>query len=703
MKELLFEIGTEEIPSNFLSGLIRGLEELAGRLLTEGRLGFKGLRTLGAPRRLVLHVEELAEAQEPLITKVFGPAERVAFKEGRPTRAAEGFARGQGVSLEKLKIEETERGRYLFVERREEGKETGEFLKELLPRLVRELPSPKSMRWGEGELRFVRPIHWFACVFGSKVIEFELGGIKSSGSSRGHRFLSPGVFSFKNFRDYLQKAGECFVMVEPEERRARIAELIEEKASELGGEALEDPELLETVTNLVEWPVAVAGSFDSKFLSLPKEVLISSLRDHQRCFSVVGPGGKLLAHFISISNTSPQDEAVVRAGNERVVRARLADADFFFHEDLKHPLEHFREALKGVIFQADLGTSFEKAERIERLALFLAEKLHAGDGEVFSMTRRAAQLCKADLTTHMVGEFPELQGVMGREYARLQGEGEEVARAIWEHYLPRSAEDEFPGRGPGALIGMADRLDTIAGYVGLGITPTGSEDPFGLRRSARALLGTLRVNGYRVELHTLAGEALRLLQGKVPRSGEEVQAQILDFLRTRLHHLFLGEGYRYDLVDAVLSARFEDVVEAEGRLRALSGLSREEGFEALTTTFKRVVNIIHQSGVLSKDDFRGTLLLSFPVESSLFSEPTERELFGLVEESRGDIEESFARESWEEALGRVAGLRKTVDKFFDDVLVMAPEERVKENRLNLLATIGAFFTRIADFSKIVSG
>ncbi|MFQ6116976.1 MAG: glycine--tRNA ligase subunit beta, partial [Candidatus Bipolaricaulia bacterium] len=315
---IALKLSTPQKRRNYYETSYGELGELAGRLFTEGRLAFRGLRTLGTPRRLVLHVEELAEAQEPLITKVIGPAERVAFEEGKPTRAAEGFARAQGVSLEELKIAETERGRYLSIERREEGRETGELLKELLPRLVRELPSPKSMRWGEGELRFVRPIHWVACLFGGEVIEFELEGIRSSGSSRGHRFLSPGTFSFKNFRDYLQGARERFVLVEPEERRGRIAELIEEKARELGGEALKEVELLETVGNLVEWPVAISGSFDPKFLSLPKEVLISALRDHQRCFSLIGPGGELLPHFISISNTTPQDEAVVRAGNERV-------------------------------------------------------------------------------------------------------------------------------------------------------------------------------------------------------------------------------------------------------------------------------------------------------------------------------------------------------------------------------------------------
>lgn len=689
-KELFLEIGTEEIPSGFLARVLEDLRKIAEGAFAGARLSHGEIRALGTPRRLVLTVEEVAEQQEPLEEQVMGPAKRLAFDEaGQPTQAAVGFAKGQGVDIESLLTVETDKGEYVAALRKEEGGMAEEILSSLLPDLISGLGFPKSMRWGEGDFRFARPIHWVVALYGGGLIPFEVGGIRSGIHSRGHRFMAPEDFEVRRVDSFIDDARDRFVIVDPEERLTLISQLCQAVAREAGGEILKDGELLEEVAGLVEYPTPVLGRIEVDYLNLPREVLITAMKHHQRYFPVVDEKGNLLPNFVAVSNTRADEPDTIRAGNERVLRARLADADYFYREDLKHPLKDYVESLKDVIFQKDLGTSFEKIERIVRMSQWLANRL---DPETSKSTVRAAWLCKADLETQMVYEFPELQGIMGREYALKGGEEEEVCRAIYEHYKPRGAEDGYPSAGPASFVAIADKLDTIIGYAGLGTLPSGSEDPYGLRRAARGVLGTLLEHGYRIDMGELIQAAAEPLADQLNQSDPAALAEkSWEFLASRIENLLFAEGYRVDLVRSVLEARSgrRDVVDIRNRLDALAAISTDADFEPLTTTFKRVMNIIPDGEVPA-------------VESRYLKEKAEQSLYAIYSERAENISNLLERKDYVAALREIAGLRPAVDRFFDDVLVMDKDETLKNNRLGLLSAIGLLFARIADFTKIVS-
>ena len=564
-----------------------------------------------------------------------------------------------------------------------------EILSSVLPDLISGLGFPKSMRWGEGDFRFARPIHWVVALYGGGLIPFEVGGIRSGIHSRGHRFMAPEDFEVKRIDSFIDDARARFVIVDPEERMTLISQLCQAVAREAGGEILKDGELLEEVAGLVEYPTPVLGRIEVDYLNLPREVLITAMKHHQRYFPVVDEKGNLLPNFVAVSNTRADEPDTIRAGNERVLRARLADADYFYREDLKHPLKDYIESLKDVIFQKDLGTSFEKIERIVRMSQWLADRL---EPETSKSTVRAAWLCKADLETQMVYEFPELQGIMGREYALKGGEEEEVCRAIYEHYKPRGAEDGYPSAGPASFVAIADKLDTIIGYAGLGTLPSGSEDPYGLRRSARGVLGTLLEHGYRIDMGELIQAAAEPLADQLNQSDPAALAEkSWEFLASRIENLLFAEGYRVDLVRSVLEARSgrRDVVDIRNRLDALAAISTDADFESLTTTFKRVMNIIPDGEVPA-------------VESRYLKEKAEQSLYAIYSERAENISNLLERKDYVAALREIAGLRPAVDRFFDDVLVMDKDETLKNNRLGLLSAIGLLFARIADFTKIVS-
>ncbi len=695
-EDLFLEIGTEEIPSGFLGRAFEDLCRLAKKTFGEARIAHGEVRALGTPRRLVLVVSDVAETQESLEERVMGPAKSVAYDEsGNPSKAATGFAKGQGVAVESLEIVETEKGEYVSAVRKEEGRPTAEVLPERLPALIQGLGFRKSMRWGDGDLRFARPIHWIVAILGGRVIPFELGGVASGDRSRGHRFMAPGEFGVEGFEAYIEEARERFVIVDPDERTALTRQLAEAAAREAGGAILPDDDLLEEVAGLVEYPTAILGRIEAEYLELPREVLITTMKHHQRYFSVIngkggrGGGGTLLPNFVAVSNTRAEDPDVIRKGYERVLRARLSDAAYFYRADVKRPLEDYVDSLKGVIFQKDIGTSFEKVERVVELAGWLAGRLAPNEVQ---RTTRAAWLCKADLETRMIYEFPELQGIMGREYARLSGEEEAVCRAIDEHYRPRGADDGFASAGPAAFVAIADKLDTIVGYAGLGKLPSGSEDPFGLRRAARGVLGTILVHDYRLDLQALIREAAKPLAErlKIP-DPETLTNDSRDFLMSRLENLLLADGFRVDLVRAVLDARTGtcDVLDGKLRLKALSAIAEEEDFEPLTTTFKRVMNIIPE------EDLGG-------VREDLFEEEAEKALYMAYQERGERIRSRIENQEFSDALREIASLRPAVDRFFDDVLVMAEDAVLRNNRLSLLASIGGLFAQIADFRKIVS-
>ncbi|MHB8918801.1 MAG: glycine--tRNA ligase subunit beta, partial [Desulfocucumaceae bacterium] len=484
MKDFLLEIGTEEMPARFVGPALQQLKELAGNQLREKRIQFEQVRAVGTPRRLAVYTTGLAESQQPLVKEVKGPALKVAYNSsGEPTPAVLGFARSQRVDMASLVVKPVGPVEYVFARKSEQGRPTAEVLAQICPELIAGLHFPKPMRWGDLEFRFARPIRWILALYGNAVVRFSLAGLEAGRTTLGHRFLSRGPLTLNDARDYFGEMKKAFVVVDPEERKQLIRSQVEAAAKSEGGRVEEDEELLDEVTNLVEYPTAFVGSYDQAFLRLPKEVPVTVMREHQRYFPVTGSDGGLLPRFIGVRNGITEHIDTVRAGNEKVLRARLADGAFFWDEDLKVPLADRAGSLKKVIWQESLGTVYDKVERVTGLALFIGEKLGAGN-DLLGIIKRAAAICKADLVTNMVYEFPELQGVMGREYALRSGEIRDVAQAIFEHYLPRFAGDILPSTQGGRVLSLADKMDTLAGCFAVGIQPTGSQDPYALRRQA---------------------------------------------------------------------------------------------------------------------------------------------------------------------------------------------------------------------------
>jgi glycyl-tRNA synthetase beta chain len=686
MKELLLEIGTEEIPAGFVPQALSGLENLAKKEFEANRIDVKGIRTLGTPRRLVLLIESVSTKQRDVETKKIGPSKQAAFdSKGNPSPAAIGFARSQSVSVEALKLIQTEKGEYVCAVKEEPGRPTFELLPSILPRLILNLPFQKSMRWGEVPIRFARPIHWILALFGGEVIPFEVGNVRSGNVTYGHRFMHPGSFTVKDFKSYLQKMKETYVVVDPVERKKRIEEEMIREGASVKGRVLRDEGLLNEVNFLVEYPVALCGRFDPKFLSLPREVVIHSMKEHQRYFPLEDDRGALLPYFVCISNTDPKDRTMVVKGNERVLKARLSDANFFFQDDLKIPLEKRLEALKKVVFQAKLGTSYEKVMRFTKLALFICEQV---EPTLRQTVERASLLCKADLVTGMVGEFPKLQGVVGREYARLSGEKPEVYHAIDEHYLPAFAGDRLPNSPVGDMVSIADKLDTMVGCFGVGLVPTGTADPFGLRRQALGIIRIILEKRYPLSLVQLIEESGKLLKEKMERPLVEVKKEVIEFFRVRYQNLLLDRGYSFDVVDAALSTSFDELMDVQHRIDTLKVARVSQDFESVVIGFKRAMNIL--KGYSSKKE----------VNPSLFSEAAEKDLYQSFLKAKEKIELHLKQRAYESAILEMTQMRKPIDTFFDKVMVMVEDEKIRTNRLALLNEIGQLFLKIADFSKL---
>ncbi len=685
--EFLLEIGTEEIPARFIPPVLEEMAATFKRLLEQERLVVGEVLTWGTPRRLALLARQVAEAQAEVTEEVIGPPKAVAFDAaGKPTPAALGFAKKQGVAVSDLIEVDTPRGVYLAVSKRTAGRPAAERLKEVLPGFILGLSFPKSMRWGSLTTTFARPIHWVLARLGGEVLPFPVVDVESGGVTYGHRFLAPQALAVKDAAEYVAALRQAQVIVDPAERRAYLEAELAKAAAQVGGEVVPNPGLLEENTFLVEYPSVVCGNFEDKFLALPDEVLITSMREHQRYFSLRGKDGRLLPHFLAVNNTLARDPDLVRQGHERVLRARLSDAMFFYHEDAKVPLENRVAALKGVVFHSLLGTSHEKMERFRNLAAFLAGRLAP---DLAELVRRAATLCKADIVTEMVGEFPSLQGVMGAKYALLSGEPPAVATAIFTHYLPRHADDQLPEDLIGALVGLADRLDTICGCFGVGLSPTGTADPYGLRRHALAVIRILRKEELHLDLPEVVMTSLELLKDKISHTPEETALEVLDFFQTRLQHLLLGEGFDHETVAAVLTAGGGDLVEAADKVRALEEVRRSPDFPALAVAFKRVINISRgaEPGEVNP------LLFEYPEENLLY------EATGLMEV---DVDAALAQRDYPAVCRALAKLRGPVDAFFDRVMVMAEDERLRRNRLALLERISRTFLTMADFSRITT-
>jgi|UniRef100_A0A7C3ZCX7 glycyl-tRNA synthetase beta chain len=692
--EFLLEIGTEEIPARFIPPVLEEMAAAFRKKLAQERLEAGEIVTWGTPRRLTLVVRDMAAVQAEVAQEIVGPPKAVAFDAGgKPTQALLGFAKAQGVAVEELTEVETPRGVYLAVKRRTAGQPAAERLKDFLPEFILGLSFPKSMRWGSIKITFARPIHWILARFAGQVVPFSLGDVVSGGVTYGHRFLGPEPLEVADAASYVTALRAAHVIVDPAERRAKLEADLNQAAAQVGGQVVPNPGLLEENTFLVEFPSVVCGHFDDKFLALPDEVLITSMREHQRYFSLRGPDGRLLPHFLAVNNTLARNPDLVRQGHERVLRARLSDAMYFYQVDTKVPLKDRVEELKGVVFHSALGTSYAKMERFRALAEDLCALITTADRAPLKVNpeivRRAATLCKADIVTEMVGEFPSLQGAMGRQYAKISGEDPQVAEAIFSHYLPRHADDILPEDLVGALVGIADRLDTICGIFGVGLSPTGAADPYGLRRHALAVIRILRQHRLHLDLPAAVANCLGRLKGIISRTLEETAADVLDFFQTRLQHLLMGEGYDPETVAAVLASGCRDVVEAADKVQALADIRQSPDFPALAVAFKRVINI-------SLGTEPGE------VSEALFEHPEEKALFEAAVVMEREVEEALAHRDYPGACRALAKLKGPVDAFFDKVLVMAEDPKLKMNRLSLLARISRTFLKMADFSRITT-
>ncbi|MEQ8215383.1 MAG: glycine--tRNA ligase subunit beta [Smithellaceae bacterium] len=686
-KELLFEIGTEEIPAAFLVKAVTDIEEITKKMFTEKRIPFSGVQVLATPRRLCLYIAEVGEKQEDQTIEKLGPAKKAAFDEkGNPSKAALGFARGQGLDISQLETVTTEKGEYLASRKTIIGEATAALLPEMLTKLVTAIPFRKTMRWADYELRFPRPIHWILALYGGEIVSLQLEAVQSSNCSYGHRFLAPDSFTVENFADYKKKTKENFVIVDPAERKQIILEEARKAAAEVDGKIYYTDDLLETVTFIVEYPVIIRGGFDREFLQVPKEVLTTTMISHQKYFPVTDGTGLLLPYFIAVSNTQARDLSVIARGNEKVIRARLADARFFFEEDQKVPLETRLEALKKVVFHKLLGTSYDKVMRFRKLAAIIVDKINPA---IKDTVDRAALLAKADLETQMVGEFSELQGIMGREYARLAGENPVVSEAVYEHYLPIAAGGDLPQTDEGAIVGIADKVDTITGFFGVGLPPTGTADPYALRRQALGVINIILDRRYALPLDFLLDESLKLLDGVLKKPAAEVKKDVRDFFAGRYQNQLIAQGYAYDTVDAVLAVGLNDLVVASEKIKALQAFRTNPEFEPISIAFKRVDNILK--------DFSNP-----NVDPKLFATDAERNLYSAAKEIEKQIVDGIEKNDFNLALKEMARLRPPVDAFFDSVMVMDKDEKVKFNRLSLLSEISATFHKIADFAKIVT-
>ncbi len=688
---LLLEIGTEELPS---SAVEQGMSELRAKALAafqENRLGAREreVKVYGTPRRLVLSAK-LDAQQVPRKSQVTGPPAKAAFDDaGKPTAAALGFAKSQGLAPEDLKRVKTDKGEYVAVERVEKGQAAVALLPEVLPALISSITFQKSMRWGDGSMRFSRPVRWVAALYGSGPVEFSVDGLKSGTHSMGHRLLKPGAMRLKDASSYKKAMTAARVMVDQDERRRVIQKQIADAAATVRGRAVVDQKTLDEVVNLVEWPHAVCGTYSRDFLALPREVLIMAMQSHQRYFAVENREGRLLPAFVVVHNGDPKQADLIRRGHERVLRSRLADAAFFFREDQKAPLESRVDALEGIVWQAKRGTMLDKTRRVELLAAGIARLLATSD-VVRKTAVRAARLAKADLTTQTVVEFPDLQGVMGREYALISGESGTVATAIFEHYLPRQAGEEPAASAAGRVVAIADKMDSLAGCFLVGLAPTGSQDPYQLRRQAQGIIATLLRYQLHLSLSQLIDMALASYQRQKAkgRKAAEVRAELIDFFAARFRNYLLNRGFAYDELDAVLEAGLDDCSEAYRRLEAVKSKRAGVHMDDLIVAFTRCKNLADPSAGMT-------------VRKNLLKDKTEKALYEAITAAEDEVRALVNTHQYGKAIDQLVRLRRPVDKFFDDVLVMAEQKGLRQNRLALLNRTVGVFNQVADFTKLV--
>lgn len=685
---LLFEIGMEELPARFLVQTLKEMKENLQGKLKDKRIKFEDIKTFGTPRRLVILVEGLAEKQEDLDILNMGPAKHVAFGEnGEISRAGLGFAKSQGVEATDLEIIETPKGEYISVRKFMKGEETKTLVPELLKELVLEINFQRSMKWGVKKLKFARPIQWFLALLDSDVVEFEIEGIKSGRASRGHRFFGEN-FEVATIDEYFEKIRANNVIIDIEERKNLIKKLIKENCESTNEHVLIDEDLLKEVTNLVEYPYPIVGTFNSDFLEVPQDVLIISMQVHQRYFPILDSEGKLLPKFVVVRNGIENSDEV-RKGNEKVLSARLADARFFYHEDLKKSLVENVEKLKNVVFQKDLGTIYNKIERAQKVADYLVDAI--GMEERKENVLRTLLLAKADLVSNMIGEkeFTKLQGFMGADYAIRSGEDELVAKGIEEHYYPRYQGDVLPKGIEGIVAGICDRLDTLCGCFGVGIIPSGSKDPFALRRSALGIVNIILDANLNISLDTLVEKSLDTLEeaGVLKRDKSEVKKEVMEFFKQRALNVFTDMGYAKDVVSAVVDKNYNNLVDTLLRIKAVDEFTKMEDFNNLVALMKRVGNI--------SKGFEGDV-----VNAELLKEDVEKELFEKSNEVAHNAEIKLSEKDYIGYLNVILSTEDVINRYFESIMVMDKDEAIKNNRLSQLNYISGIFNKIVNLALI---
>lgn len=688
-RDLLIEIGTEELPPKSLDSLRLAFAEEMGNRLTELRLGFGNICAYASPRRLALLIETLDEKQPDKDVEVLGPPVANAFDAaGNPNQAALGFAKRCGCEVDELQKQDTEKGQRLAYIEHQKGGDTSELIAPAVESSLRALPVARWMRWGSSRTEFVRPLHWVLCLFGKEILPTPIFGLTPGNTTRGHRFLASQELTVTSPDAYLgMLREEGKVLADPQERQELIRTRVEKLARELGGIALIDEDLLAEVTALVEFPEPMVGSFDDDFLSVPPEALISSMQGHQKYFPVTDKAGKLLARFIFVSNISSPEPQKVIEGNERVIRPRLADARFFFESDKGKSLQEYRESLKTILYQKQLGSLFDKTQRIADLSAHLAERLDAN----IEAAKRAGELCKCDLASDMVQEFDDLQGIMGRYYALESGESAEVAEAIQEHYLPRHATDNLPVSDVGTCVALADRLDSLTGIFGIGQSPTGSKDPFALRRASLAILRLIIEKQLRLPLRPLIERAASA-HANLSLNTEQATTVVFNYFMDRLPAIFQERGVSIEPVRSVLKLELDDVTDIVARVEAVTQFMKLEASQALASANKRVSNLMEKSGDAGKAELK----------PQLFEETAESELAAQIDRVAKEINPLLENKDYGGALVAMATLREAVDQVFDKVMIMAENPQVRANRLALLAKLRAMFLRVADISELPS-
>ena len=679
---LIFEIGTEEVPARFLPDAMVQLKENAERLFADYRLRFGTLKTFATPRRLSL-IAEVERSQTAVQKEVWGPPENVSFdKEGRPTKAAEAFAKSHGIEISDISVREKGKGRYVVATVTESSRKTSEVLPEIMPKLLEALHFPKAMRWGDGSFRFVRPIHWILCIYDNQKVHFEIEGINSGNITRGHRFLSPASFEIKDAKSYINLLRNNFVIIDPAERKKIIEEGARKLASSVNASVIEDEGLLNHITFLVECPVPVLGGFSPDYLDLPKELLITVMKDHQKYFALENGSGSLANYFVVVSNTRQENAETVRKGAERVIKARFEDARFYYEDDKKVTLMKRLEGLKKVVFHDRLGSTHDKSIRVASIADFLADRCRPSRKDEI---HTAALLSKADLISGVVREFPELQGIMGGYYAQNEEYKKEIVQAIREQYLPGYSGDSLPQSHTGAIISLADKLDNIASFFMLGLVPTGTEDPFALRRQTIGTILILIDKKYDITLDELIDAALK------PYSiGDRVSVinSIVRFFEQRFDPIFQSAGYSADMISAVIPfVRSMPFHLIKDRLEALSKLMQDADSERFLLIVKRINNIAPKTAVP-------------PINMALLTQDEEKSLHFAIVTAAPQIASVLKKNEPTEAIRILMKLREPVNLFFDKVLIMDKDEAIKQNRLALIKTIQSIGLQIADFSKL---